>query len=498
MRRIAFLFTILFFAGTSCTDLTEDLYDRLPAENYPENQFQIETLAVDAYSRLRPLADDEGWWYLAQEITSDEMCGPTRDADWDDGGKWRVMHQHDWNNDVEGVNNMWGRLYEGMISANKILDLLRALPQNEQIMAKVAEVEVLRSFYYYLLMDNFGDVPYLTTTLDVPEKPFKTRREAIFDSLVNTVERNLPLLQKVDKKYLATRQMGFALLAKLYLNAEVYTGTPQWEKAGAYSDSIIMSGMYSLDTDPSGPFETNNENNEEIIFSIPYDEENFQGFRIHMRTLHYQSNLTYDMNVGPWNGFAALESHYNSYDEGDLRKDNWFLVGQQYDSDGNPIIDAVAEEPLVFTPEIPALRMTSANTPAEIRMSGARIVKYEVAMGAKENLSNDFVIFRLTDFWLMKAEAEIRMKGAGAGDEWINDIRERAGVEPWTGADLDDLLAERGREMFAEGHRRQDLIRFGKFTDAWWEKPASDPSRTTFPIPKWATDANENLLADPQ
>ncbi|MGC9343235.1 MAG: RagB/SusD family nutrient uptake outer membrane protein, partial [Bacteroidales bacterium] len=249
---------------------------------------------------------------------------------------------------------------------------------------------------------------------------------------------------------------------------------------------------------PSGPFVTNNENNPEIIFSTPYDEDEFQGFRLHMRTLHYQSNLTFDMNVGPWNGFAVLEDHFNTYEDGDLRKEQWFLVGQQYDINGQPIIDAVAEQPLVFTPEIPALRMTSANTPAEIRMSGARMVKYEVTTGAKENLSNDFVIFRLTDIWLMKAETEIRLNGAGSGDDWINDIRERAEVSTWSGADLDDLLAERGREMFAEGHRRQDLIRFGEFGKPWWEKPASDESRELFPIPQWATDANENLLVDPQ
>ena len=161
-------------------------------------------------------------------------------------------------------------------------------------------------------------------------------------------------------------------------------------------------------------------------------------------------------------------------------------------------MDAVAEQDLVFTPNIPALRMTSANTPAEIRMSGVRMKKYEIAMGAKENLSNDFVVFRLTDAYMMKAEVEIRLNGAGAGDEWINPIRERAGVSTWSGATLDDLLAERGREMFLEGHRRQDLIRFGEFGKAWWEKPVSDASRELFPIPKWAIDANANLQGEIQ
>ncbi|MGC9341840.1 MAG: RagB/SusD family nutrient uptake outer membrane protein, partial [Bacteroidales bacterium] len=169
MKKIVYILSILAIAGMGCTDLTEDLYDKLPASEYPENDLQIATMSVDAYAKLRPLADDEGWWFLAQEITSDEMCGPTRDADWDDGGKWRVMHQHNWTNDVEGVNNMWGRINEGITTSNQILDRLRALTQSPEIEAKIAEVEVMRSFYYYLLMDNFGDVPYLTTTIDVPE-----------------------------------------------------------------------------------------------------------------------------------------------------------------------------------------------------------------------------------------------------------------------------------------------------------------------------------------
>ncbi|MCF8380835.1 MAG: RagB/SusD family nutrient uptake outer membrane protein [Bacteroidales bacterium] len=498
MKKILYIFSIIALVGVSCTDLTEDLYDKIPADAYPENSLQVATMTVDAYAKIKPLADDEGWWFLAQEMTSDELCGPTRDADWDDGGKWRVMHQHTWTNDVESVNNMWSKLFEAVTTTNQISDRLKALTQSDEIRIKTAEVETMRAFYYYLLMDNFGDVPYLTTTIGVPEKPFKIHREAIWDSLVVSLESNLPYLQNVNKKYLATKSMAFTLLAKLYLNAEVYTGTPQWAKAGAYCDSVVATGLYSMDTDPSGPFVTNNENNSEIIFSIPYDEDNFSGFRFHMRTLHYQSNLTYNMNVGPWNGFAVLEDHYNSYTNGDLRKKNWFLEGQQYDYEGNEIVDAVAEQNLVFTPYIPALRMTSENTPAEIRMSGVRVVKYEVAMGAKENLSNDFVIFRITDVNLMKAEALIRLNGAGAGDDLINDVRDRAEVSPWTGATLEDLLAERGREMFLEGHRRQDLIRFGEFGKAWWEKSASDPSREIFPIPKWAIDANENLSAEPQ
>lgn len=499
MKKLVYILPFIMLAAWSCTDLDEELYDKIPTEQYPENEAQVSSLSVDAYARMRPFADDEGWWFLAQEVSSDELVFPTRDADWDDGGKWRVMHQHTWSNDVEGVNRMWDIFWAGITRSNQIIDMLKQLPQSDAIDNKIKEVEVVRSFYYYLLIDNYGDAPYLTSAADAPDQPKKVARKAIFDSLTMTIEENLPALKAIDNKYMATRYMGFALLAKLYLNAEVYTGTAQWEKAGQFTDSVL-AGPYNLESSVSGPFVTNNEGSPEIIFSIPYDEDDFQGFRIHMRTLHYQSNLTFDMSVGPWNGCAVVEDHFNTYQDNDLRKQAYFIYGPQYDSKGNEIIESVTDEPLVLNPNIPALRMDANFTPEQIRTSGARIGKYEIKKGAKENLDNDFPLFRLTDFYLMKAEIEIR-KG-GNGDEWVNPIRTRAGVDEWTGTSLDSLLAERGRELFAEGHRRQDLIRFGEFEKSWWEKPASTDyngiPRTLFPIPKWATDANPNLLEDPK
>ncbi|MBN2814882.1 MAG: RagB/SusD family nutrient uptake outer membrane protein [Bacteroidales bacterium] len=502
MKKFGIILFLLTLIGTACTDLDEQLYDKLPEDVYPESDAQIASMSVDAYKQMQPLCDDEGWWFWAQEVTSDELVFPTRDADWDDGGKWRVMYQHTWNNDVEGVNRMWEKLFSGVTRSNQILDMLRQLPSTEAIEAKIKEVEVIRSFFYYLIIDNYGDAPYLSSFSGVPAQPFKNYRAAIFDSLTTVVENNLSALKPINNKYMATRNFAFALLAKLYLNAEVYTGTPQWEKAKQYTDSIIASPFYSLDLTVTAPFATNNESNGEIIFSIPYDEDDYQGFRIHMRTLHYQSNLTYDMTVGPWNGCAVTNQHFSTYADTDLRKDAYFMYGPQYDSNGQPIIESVTGAPLNLNPIIPALRMDATFTPTEIRTSGARIKKYEIKKGAKENLSNDFPLFRLSDFYLIKAEVEIRL--GNDGDEWINYIRRRANVSEFDGATLDDVLAERGRELFAEGQRRQDLIRYGKYTKAWWAKgdaqggTSNDPAVQTFPIPKWATDANPNLLADPQ
>lgn len=441
------------------------------------------------YAPMREFLDNGGWWF-AQELTTDEMVGPTRASDWDDGGKWRVLHTHEWDNNTEAINNMWSRFYTGVAEANKFIEKQLPLAGDSIVDAGIAKGKILRAYYYYLLIDNYGDVPYVTQYLGAPSLPEKAERAAIYDSLVADIEASVLKISSSTSKTAVTPAMAYSLLAKLYLNAEVYSGNAEWAKAEEACDKVIALGQYALDGDPLAPFVTNNEGSGENIWVIPYDEDGYQGFNLHMRTLHYNSNLTFDMPVGPWNGFAVTEDHFNTYTDDDLRL-GYFLVGQQFASDGSPITDAVAEANLVFTPEIPALLMDASFTPAEIRMSGARVAKFEIKKGAKDNLSNDFPIFRYADVLLMKAEAMIRQ--GKNGDEFVNMVRERAGLDPWSGVTLDQVLEERGRELFWEAHRRQDLIRFGKFNQAWWEKPASTADRKIFPIPQWAIDANPNL-----
>lgn len=493
MKKLIYIIGILSVFAVSCTDLDEQVFDSIPGSEYPENADQVSGMAVDAYARLKDLADDAGWWYLAQETTSDELVFPTRDTDWDDGGKWRVLHQHTWTNDVDAVNSMWGNLFGSVTRCNQTIDDLKKLTQSDIIDAKIKEVETMRSFFYYLLIDNYGNVPYITSTIDAPELPFSSARADVFNSITSQLEEALPDLKLIDNKYMATRYMAFSLLAKLYLNAKVYTGTPQYEKAAMYIDSIL-AGPYALDADVLTPFVTDNGSSRENIFTIPYDEDDFQGFRIHMRSLHYQSNLTFDMSAAPWNGCAVVKDFYDKYEATDNRQD-YFLQGPQTTSGGTAIKDDAGRQ-IVLNPVIPALNMNSSYTPAEIKNSGARIVKYEIAKGAKENLSNDFVLFRLSDFMLMKAELILTPASGitGDADALVNPIRLRANVSAFVGMTLEQLKDERGREMFMEGHRRQDLIRWGEFGKQWWEKTADTEDRTIFPIPKWATDANPNLL----
>ncbi|WP_010663547.1 RagB/SusD family nutrient uptake outer membrane protein [Marinilabilia salmonicolor] len=500
------------FAGIGCTDLDEELYESIPADQYPENEGQIASLSVDAYSKLKDLIDDQGYWYLAQIITGDGYCAPTRDTDWDDGGKWRVLHQHTWSNDVDAVNNMWSNLYDGVTRSNQVIDRLKTFEQTDDVKKVIAEVETMRAFYYYLLMDNYGDIPYLTSAKDAPEQPFKISREDVFNNLVTELEANVSLLEASDKKYLANQYMAYMLLAKLYLNAEVYTGTPQWQEASDALDEVL-AGPYAMATDLMSPFATQNENSSEIIFSIPFDEDTYQGFRLHMRSLHYLHNKTFGMAVGPWNGFAATPMQFDLYEENDLRKTSWMIWGPQYTQGGEPLIDDdnpgwTGDEPfyseldddkqVYILPKLQNLWMTTdVDGYAYVKFGGARMKKFEIANGAKESLSNDFPLFRITDAKLMKAETQIRLGNPGDGDDLINEIRDRAGVDDIIGASLDDLLDERGRELWLEGHRRQDLIRFGEFEKQWWEKEAK-VGVSTFPIPKWASDANPNLLEEPK
>jgi starch-binding outer membrane protein, SusD/RagB family len=497
MKKIIIIL-LLAIVQFSCLKLDDVLYDRVPEDVYTADPILLMT---PIYKPMQDFIDWSGWWF-AQEITGDGVVAPTRGGDWDDGGKWRVLHTHTWDNNTEAVNSMWSRFYNGAIEANKFIENMEDLfPPTDPVVAEaIAKAKILRSYYYYLLIDNYKDVPYLTSFSDAPEQPVRNFRAEIFDEIRVVIEENLPLVQPSASKTGVNKGMVYSLLAKLYLNHAVYTGTvtpAYWKKAEDYCDSVIALGQYSLETDALGPFKTLNQTSSENIWVIPYHEDTYEGFNLHMRTLHYNSNLTFEMVVGPWNGFAVMKDHFDTYEDNDRRKEG-FLVGQQYTFAGAPITDVGAGGvPLVFDPYIPSLILGAGNSPEQIRNSGARVVKFEIKKGAKANLSNHFPIFRYADILLMKAEARIRQ--GLSGDMWINQVRQRAisGATPWSNADLDDLLEERGREMFWEGHRRQDLIRFGKFNQAWWEKDASTPDRNTFPIPQWAIDTNPKLAEPP-
>ncbi|TAJ14426.1 RagB/SusD family nutrient uptake outer membrane protein [Marinilabiliaceae bacterium JC017] len=487
------IYNLLLLGGlfaSSCTNLDDQVYSEITGDQYPENQIQAQLITNNAYSQLQNHCD-HGWWF-AQEITGDLIVAPTRGGDWDDGGKWRKLHQHTWDNNIEAVNDMWRNFYNGVTECNKAIEYLG---DSETAKNAVAQMKVLRAYYYYLLIDNYGDVPYITSFSEAPEKPQKETRAKIFENIVIDIKASIDDLDGVSKSSV-NKYTAYALLAKLYLNAEVFTGTAQWQEAENYCDKV-MEGSYGLESNRLAPFSAENENSSENIFTIPYDEDNYQGFLLHRRSLHYNSTVTFDANTTFWNGFCTQEKLVDLFEDGDQRKSG-LLLGKQYSSTGEEILDAGAgNAPLVFTKNVPALKMDASYSAQEIKMSGARMVKFEVEKGVKDHMNNDFPIFRLADFKLMKAECELRKAGGSTTEAktLINEIRTMAGATPWNDADitLDNLLDERGRELWCEGHRRQDLVRFDKFKDGWWEKAPDSEANYIFPIPQWAIDSNPNL-----
>lgn len=486
---------VISFALYNCTDLESDVSDFIPGSEYPENAEQAIRVANPVFTGTQGLLDDGGgWWYL-QEITSDEAVAPTRGSDWEDGGKWRVLHSHTWDNNNFAINGLWGTIYRAIPRANRAIELLEVGAENEEVAIVLAQTIVSRAYYYYLAIDNFGDVPFPRTFTGTEEFPSRTSRAEVFNTIVQDILDNVDKLPTPTPGVASSsinKGNAYALLAKLYLNAEVYTGTPMWQETIDACNNVISFG-YELESNPLDPFKTDNGNSKENIYTIAFDEDNFTGFNLHMRTLHYLSQQTFNMDVTPWNGFAILEETYNLYESSDLRTDG-FLVGQQYASDGTEITDADAGgKKLILTPNIPALKMDAGSfSLSEIRFSGVRVAKWEIKAGAKGNLSNDFALFRLADILLTKAEAMVRL--GQNGDALVNEIKERSNAPIMGNYSLEDILDERGRELLWEGYRRQDLIRFGKYNNAWWEKNTSASTRNIFPVPQFAINANDNLL----
>src|SRR5690606_34359275 len=205
-------------------------------------------------------------------------------------------------------------------------------------------------------------------------------------------------------------------------------------------------------------FLVQNEGSRENIFVIPYDDAKGLGtFNIQLFTLHYQSNETFGLGASPYNGFCTPAAFYNMFDAADTRR-NMFLVGQQYDRNGNPQLDKQVNLPLSFDPNVPVI----SSAEPSFRMAGARSVKYQPTPGTTGGMNNDFAVFRLADIYLMRGEAKFRNDTGDKGGSDCTLVRDRAfgnSDHTWTPAfTLDSILAEGGREMAWELSRRTDLI----------------------------------------
>ncbi len=487
---------MLLVFNNSCTDLDEELYSTVSFDNFFKSDEEFISALGVAYSSLIGVMGGHNSTWSIQEVSSDELMIPQRGGDWFDGGQWLRMHRHEYLPTEESFNNSWGQLFGGVSACNRLIEQFTPI-QGDRAKAFVSELRSVRALFYYWLMDLFGNIPLVTSFATAEANPATKTRAEIYAFIEKELNESIPLLTAdvTGATYARmTKHAANALLAKLYINAQKYTGTAQWDKAITASDAVINSGKYSLEENYFTNFKTDNAGSKETVFAIPYDKVFAGGFVLPQMTLHYESQKTFNLTDQPWNGYCSLQEFYESYEASDVRRKN-LLAGPQFNSAGKQLEDGGAEandpdgKGLNFTPAI------NEHFPNCLRQAGARVGKFEYASGATPNLSNDFPIFRLADILLVKAEALWR-KNAGDATALaiVNQIRARGNVAPLTALTADVLLAERGREMFAEGWRRQDLIRFDKYATARKYKPAdSKACLDIFPIPKPQLDANKSL-----
>lgn len=551
MKRYRSLFLLLLAALSMTSCLDEHPKDQLDEDAIYGSASDIYINAVASlYNYIGGANESEGIQgtcrgiYDYNTLTTDEAMIPIRGGDWYDGGLWNAMYQHRWGADDQSLYDTWKYLYKVIVLANKSLDIISnksALLSAAQQEEYRAEIRAIRAMFYYYAMDMFGRVPLVLSSAEQLHSSLfqgQTDRSSIFQFVFQELQQVLPSLpdQHSNKEgnYYGriTQPVVNFLLAKLALNAEIYmyddwtqgyASRPKgsdihfsvpasdaslrngdkvdcrklnaWETCIYYCDKLAEEG-YVLESDDSFNFSTHNETSKENIFTIPMDKNIYTNqFHYLFRSYHYTHGGV--LGWGSENGTCATIStmkanHYGEADE-DARCKMNFVAGV-VKVDGHELLMDNGK-PLEYQPFEVAQNLTNSKF---VKTAGARMAKYEVDrtsyMDGKLQ-SNDIVLFRYADALLMKAEAKVR--NGENGDEELNRIRARVGM-PYRKATLDNILEERLLELVWEGWRRQDLIRFGKFTGAYdLRTPLQGESSgytTVFPIPQKCIDLNSELV----
>ncbi|MDR1602011.1 MAG: RagB/SusD family nutrient uptake outer membrane protein [Tannerella sp.] len=475
----------------SCTDLSETFYSTIPQDQYGSTTEEINSLIGPAYGTINAYTGDV-FANLSPWVTGDDLMVPARGLDWYSGGINLRTHTHEWS--ARETPNCWR--FSQVTTINKIIKLLdEATIEIENKDRIYAELRGLRAFWYFYMLDHLGNIP-IVTSFDITELPTNNTRKEVYgfvESELLAIENVLTEEKSMNTYTKFTKWVAYTLLAKFYLNAEVYTGTPQWEKCITYCQKVIDSNLYELEPDIFNCFKVNNESSVENIWSIPYDADYFNGFNPYQCSWHYASYQTFDQQYSSWNGICAVPSFVKAFDPEDARYKS-FLIGIQYKSNGEPLYTRDGVTPLNFTVEVADFANATEN-------EGARLFKWEVEKNARGSLNNDFAIFRYSDILLMKAECLLRLGNEPEARTIVNQVRARnfQTPKPYEALTLDILLRERAFEFVFEGWRRNDLIRFDRFKDAWDFKPEDPADRHTylFPIPLDVMDKNPNLKQNP-
>lgn len=427
-----------------------------------------------------------GRYHLNGLTTDEAVCG------WNDQ-TLQDLHGLNWTNSDVFVTAFYYRIFYQISACNEFIRQARKatveLPEKERW---IAEARALRVLCWLDAIDNFGNVPFADETASVGSTaPGRITREDLFSYIENECRDlidNSALYEMTEAPYgRADKALPAMVLAKLYLNAEVYAGKAMYQEC-----ADVLKGItgYSLHDAYNELFLADNDRcTDEIMFSIIQDGNDTQSYGVTNYLIFASTGGSMDTNqVGissGWGGIRTTSKFYNYFTSSDKRKLFW-EEGQQLEI--NDISD--------FTNGMAFFKfrnVTSDGKPGK----------------ANGFVDTDFPVFRYADALLMKVECA--KKGASVPDAlsaW-NQIRTRAGVATASSLDevtLDMILEERGREFYQEGWRRSDLVRYGKFTsgDFLWDWKGGvkngrgvDSHFNLFPIPNSDKMANPNLIQNP-
>ncbi len=510
-----FIITFAAIAAAACTNLDEHLYSQISKEEFMKNDAVIAQYTSRPYTKLQNWGEEQSYWTLVLQIGNEMAVPKSWDKSWGEE-RYVELQTHNITTSNKLVGTGWDFCFNGISACNDAIYELQKLEQNETVKRNIAECRILRVYYYFMAVDLWGQVPFSIdkTVTTLPE--VKTRAQ-MYDFMENEITACMGDLIETPSAATygrVTKDVAKFLLAKLYINAEVFNGTAKWKEAGDICKEIMDSGHFRLTSSYSQNFAIQNENSSEAILAIPYSTV-YTSHTFYPFVLTLNSDLLplFNISAGTWNGTHMGQPDFMArYDANDIRKAETWLFGDIYDLNGQRWtiedgVDAnnkpiIKEYSLIDTP-IEESHFRSGLD----RMEGARIIKWPYQTDGSltsysVDMENDFILMRYADVVLMYVECLLRQGKtleASLVPEFM-EIRTRAGLLPFTALNLtlDTFFEERQKEMALEGWVHNDLVRFGKYLDAWWAKPAdSHPGHILLPIPEDKRGANPNLKQNP-
>lgn len=480
----------------SCMEIEENVYDRYAANEFYASPQGSDAALASVYAQLPGnwggvgYAGADNGWYDMVSMSTDEQVIPHRNT-----GDWQLdfarLYLRQWLPSDGIITNAWNWLYRSVFLSNLAIEQLESAGADP---SKISEAKVLRAFFYYLLMDTYGNVPFFTENImSVDQIPQKNRAE-IFEFVVQELNDNIESLSPVkggDYYGRFNKWAGYALLAKVYLNAGVYMGEAMWEECLAAIE-LLEEGGFTLHSGAADAAHPLGSKYYELFSDVAPDDETILAIYTtvdivgrNIFTIRSLGGTDGTLLVGysAWNGSVVPPDYVENFDDNDIRKRQFRFGADPYGPKPAGFIDY-------------SLEITNLDNPGADRNGGARNQKFWPAEPMNGGgASNDFPIFRYADFLLMKAECLVRTNKAQEAKPFIDQVRVRAGLDPLPdNPTLEDIYNERGFELCWEGHRRQDMIRFETFTKARHLVPAVGDKFLLFPIPTAAINSNPNLV----